>query len=112
MGNSFGKVTRMSVIMAVLLAFIMLASPVLQIGGKTTDVSPVKSVQAAPGDRVFTVGQVDYGGGMASLNPFVYTQAEEMETVWPVYSTLVIYDLQENYIGGIWPLHGQFLPME
>ena len=100
MGDSFGKVTRMSAIVAVLVAFIMLASPVLQIGGKTVDVSPVKSVQAANGNRVFTVGQVDYGGGMATLNPFLYTQAEELETIWPCYSSLLMYDIDGSTLIG------------
>jgi len=100
MGESFGKVTRMSAIIAVLLALIMLATPVLQLGSKTVDVSPVTSVQAASG-RTFTVGQVDYGGGMATLNPFIYTQAEEMETIWPCYSTLLTYDINSNIIGDL-----------
>jgi ABC-type transport system substrate-binding protein len=101
MGISFGRATRITAFAAVLIVVMLLGAPVLQLGGKTVSVSPVKNVAAANGSRVFSVGQVDYMGGMASLNPFLYTQAEEMETLWPCYSTLVMYDRDLNYVGDL-----------
>ncbi len=64
-----------------------------------TDEQPVQDL--ANGSRVFTVGEVDYGGGMATLNPFAYTMQEEFETIWPVYSTMVMYDVNNNIIGDL-----------
>ncbi len=103
MEQGFRKVTRITAIIAVLLAFIMLATPVLQLGGKTVNISPVDNVNvaAANGNRVLTIGQVDYGGGMATLNPFLYTQSEEFQTIWPCYSTMLAYDLNDKVIGDL-----------
>ncbi len=103
MREGFGKVTRISAVVAVLLAFFMLATPVLEIGNKTVNIGPVNdnNVAAANGNRVFTVGEVDYGGGMATLNPFAYTQAEEFQTIWPIYSTMLTYDVDNNIIGDL-----------
>ncbi len=101
MGASFGRATRVSVFAAVLIVVMLVGAPAVQLGGKTVKVSPVSNVAAANGNRVFNVGQVDYIGGMATLNPFAYTQAEEMETIWPCYSTLLMYDRDVNIIGDL-----------
>jgi len=71
--------------------------------GSNNDVSlsPVDNVSAARGDRVFNVGVVGYVGDMASLNPFGYTMSSEYETIWPCYSTLLTYDVNNNIIGDL-----------
>jgi ABC-type transport system substrate-binding protein len=100
MGGVLGRVTRVSAIVAVLLTIAMLGTS-FQLGNKSVNLSPVDEAAAANGSRVYTIGEVDYGGGMATLNPFLYTQAEEMQTVWPVYSTLIQYTLDLNYVGDL-----------
>lgn len=103
MKEGIRNVTRISAIVAVLLAFFMMATPVLQIGGKSVNIGPVEDVNvaAANGNRVLTIGQVDYGGGMATLNPFLYTQSEEFQTIWPCYSTMLQYDMNDQLIGDL-----------
>ncbi len=102
MGEGFGRFSRASALVAVVIAVSMLGTPVLNIGGNSVNVSPVDNVNvAAASGRTFTVGEVDYGGGMATLNPFVYTQAEEFQTIWPVYSTLLMYDIDNKIIGDL-----------
>jgi len=99
MAREFGKVTRISVIVTVLIALVMLAAPVLQIGGKS--VGPVGDVAAAPGTRVFNVGLVDLTGSVSTLSPFMYTMSAEFDVIWPCYSTLLTYDLNAKIIGDL-----------
>jgi peptide/nickel transport system substrate-binding protein len=101
MAKEFGKVTRISVIMAAVIVVLMLATPVLQIGGKS--VSPVDNAAAAPGirNRVFNVGVVDLNGGVSTLNPFMYTMSAEYDLFGPVYSTLITYDVNTQTVGDL-----------
>ena len=98
--SSLMRATRVTAI-AVALAFVMLSTPLLQLGGNDVSVSPVNNVAAANGSRVFNVGVVDYVGDMATLNPFGYTMASEYETIWPCYSTMLTYDVNDNIIGDL-----------
>jgi ABC-type oligopeptide transport system substrate-binding subunit/PKD repeat protein len=99
MSRELGKVTRISVIVAVLVALVMLATPVLQIGGKS--VSPIGDVAAANGSRVFNVGIVGFTGSVATLNPFVYTMSSEYDVFAPCYSYLLTYDQDGNRVGDL-----------
>jgi len=99
MAREFGKVTRISVIVTVLVALVMLAAPVLQIGGKS--VSPVGDAAAANGSRVFNVGMVDLTGGVSTLSPFMYTMSAEFDLIWPCYSTLLTYDVNAKIVGDL-----------
>ena len=94
------RVSRMAVFVALMMAAAMVGVPsFLQIGGM--DAGPVGEASAAPEDYTFSVGVIDYGGSMATMNPFLYTMAAEWMTIWPCYSTLIMFDINDNYIGDL-----------
>ena len=95
-----GRAVRVTA-MAVFTAFIMLATPVLQLGGNDVSLSPVDNASAANGARVFNVGIVGYIGDMSTLNPFVFTMASEYMTIYPCYSTLLTVDIDNRLIGDL-----------
>ena len=99
MVKELGKVTRISVMMAVVVAMLMLATPVLQIGGKS--VGPVGNAAAANGNRVLNVGVVDLNGGVSTLNPFTYTMSAEYDIFGQVYSYLLTHDVNAQQTGDL-----------
>ncbi len=94
------RVSRMTVFVALMMAFAMVGVPsFLKTGG--VDADPIGTVSATPEDYSFWVGVIDYAGAMATMNPFLYTMAAEWMTIWPCYSTLIMFDIDDNYIGDI-----------
>jgi ABC-type transport system substrate-binding protein len=71
-------------------------------GGDRSSVNPVGQASASgAGDRVIRIGEPDFTQNMATLNPLVYTENEEMETIWLCYDTLLMYDVNKNVIGDL-----------
>ncbi len=101
MAIGIGKMTRITALVAVIVALMFVATPVLQLGGKSVSPGPVGEAAAANGSRVFNVGVIGYQTGVSTLSPWVYTMSAEYETIWPLYSTLLTYDENANMIGDL-----------
>ncbi len=54
-----------------------------------------------PGDRTIIIGYPNFQSNMATLNPLLYTMGEEMDVIWPCYSTLLTYDVNNNPVGDL-----------
>jgi ABC-type transport system substrate-binding protein/PKD repeat protein len=96
-GNS-ARATRTTIFAAIFLAFLMLGLPSLSNSGThgITD-----NASATAGDRSLRIGMVGFAGSVSTLNPLLYTMAEEMFVIWPCYSTLFTYDENAQQIGDL-----------
>src|SRR5512137_541510 len=92
MTAGFGRATRTSMIMALLIAALMLGLPSFGIvhEGATT---AIDQAAASAGDRTLYVGWVGMRDSMATLNPLLYTMAAEYVVIWACYSMLTQYDV-------------------
>jgi ABC-type transport system substrate-binding protein len=93
MERILGKASWTTAFAAVFLAFVMLGSPTLGVTDNGNDLGAVDNAAASAGSRTVTLGIVDLKGAIATLNPLLYTMAEEMMVEWPCYSFLLEYDV-------------------
>jgi len=91
------RVTRTSMLVAVLLAAMMLGLPSALTGDK--NVSVAENAAALDVERMFTVGTAEIS--VATLNPFSYTMVDEYMAIWMCSSTLLTYDVDMNRIGDL-----------
>ena len=96
---------RMTFLTAILLIAVMVGVPSFQIAGVNFGVDVTENASAADGSRYFNIGVTDYAAGMGTLNPFLYTSAAEVMTLWPCYSTLMTYDVDGALIGDLAESH-------
>jgi ABC-type transport system substrate-binding protein len=102
---SDGDVTRVrTTTLIALLVMVMLigipASPLFDRLG--TDLSPVGQASAfGPGDRTIRIGYQNFQSNIATLNPLIYTMGEEMDLIWPCYSSLLQHDVNLNVVGDL-----------
>lgn len=67
-----------------------------------SDMSPIGQASAfGPGDRTIRIGYQNFQSNLATLNPLLYTMGEEMDLIWPCYSSLLQHDLDLNVIGDL-----------
>jgi ABC-type transport system substrate-binding protein/PKD repeat protein len=96
-GNS-GRATKTTIFAAVFLAFVMLGMPTLSTSGSF---SVADNASAVAGDRALRIGIVGMTGSISTLNPLLYTMAEEMFVIWPCYSFMFQYDENTKEIGDL-----------
>ncbi len=89
--ENVARASRTTVFAAIFFAALMLGMPSF-LSNNGHSVSPVGTAAAANGSRVFVVGQADFTPSVTTLSPFLYTSAAEMMTIWPCYSSLLMYD--------------------
>ncbi|MEM2892247.1 MAG: PKD domain-containing protein [Thermoplasmata archaeon] len=99
MDEYVGRTTRTTAFVAVIVAFTMLGLPALNLGGDGDGIAA--NAAADPGNRVLRIGVVGMVGSISTLNPLLYTMAEEMLVIWPCYSTLLTYDVNAQMIGDL-----------
>jgi ABC-type transport system substrate-binding protein/PKD repeat protein len=76
------------------------ASPLIDKLG--SNMSPIDQASAfGPGDRTIRIGYQNFQSNLATLNPLLYTMGEEMDLIWPCYSSLLQHDLNLNIIGDL-----------
>ena len=76
-------------------AFVTMMIPSANLGQKDLEAS----IDSGPGDRTFTIGVPDMY--VDTLNPLFYTGSAEYMTIWPCYSTLLMYDVDASIIGDL-----------
>lgn len=96
-----GRATRTTVVVAVLLSFLMLGVPSMNLGGGNVGSGAVGNAEAVIADRVYTVGWIGFTGDFATMNPFLYTMAAEYAVIWQCASFLLMYNLENEYIGDL-----------
>ncbi len=79
----------------------MLGLPSFQMGDIGKNLSPVDSVAAGAGDRVIRIGQPYLIADIQTLNPLTYTMGSEFQIIWPCYSTMLIYDVNNKVRGDL-----------
>jgi len=90
--------TRITAIVAVLLAVMMIGVPTSLLGsGKLSAVS--QAAAAEDRDWEFVVGVIDMT--ISTLNPNKYTMSAEGMAIFPCYSTLIQYDENDEIIGDL-----------
>jgi ABC-type transport system substrate-binding protein/PKD repeat protein len=92
---------RKTFLTAIFLIAVMAGVPSFQMAGIDFSVDATENAAAADGTRIFNIGVTEYAGGMATLNPFLYTSAAEVMTLWPCYSTLMTYDVNSELVGDL-----------
>ena len=93
-----GKVSRMTAMVALMVAVLMFGTPAAFLGGMDAD--PVDVASAADGTRQFKIGVVDMT--VSTLNPNTYTMVAEGMVIFPLYSYLLQWDSEgENVIGDL-----------
>lgn len=99
MGKDRAIATRMTVVAAAILAFLMIGVPGWNVDNAT---GPVDNAAASgPGDRTLRVGWIEMQAAIGTLNPLLYTMAEEMMVIWPCYSNLLTRDVEGQIIGDL-----------
>jgi len=94
MEGEIRRATRTTVFVALFMAAIMLLSPAFDFAGKSVNLGASEDAAAAnPGARTMQMGIVDMKGSVSTLNPLLYTMAEEMIVIWLCYSTLLVWDV-------------------
>jgi ABC-type transport system substrate-binding protein/PKD repeat protein len=93
-----GKVSRMTAMVALMVAVLMFGTPTAFLGGMDAD--PVDVASAADGTRLFKIGVVDMT--VSTLNPNTYTMVAEGMIIFPLYSYLIQWDSEgDNVIGDL-----------
>jgi ABC-type transport system substrate-binding protein len=94
---------RTTMIIALLVMVMMICIPASPMIGKLgTDISPVGQASAfGPGDRTIRIGYQNFQSNLATLNPLIYTMGEEMDLIWPCYSSLLQHDLALKVVGDL-----------
>jgi ABC-type transport system substrate-binding protein/PKD repeat protein len=95
------RIGRMTVLTAIFMIAVMVGVPSFQMAGVNFGIDATENVAAADGSRIFSIGVSEYAGFMATLNPFLYTSAAEVMTLWPCYSTLMTYDVDNELTGDL-----------
>jgi ABC-type transport system substrate-binding protein/PKD repeat protein len=85
---------------AVILAFVVIGAPAINVGVLNGNISPVGQAAAQP-EGNYRVGVIGFIDDVKTLNPFEYTMAAEWMVIWPCYSTLIMWDLDGNFIGDL-----------
>jgi ABC-type transport system substrate-binding protein len=95
--------TRTTMLIAILCVAILIGIPASPSSGNNSNgASPVGQASAfGPGDRTIRIGFENFQTNIATLNPLFYTNPEEMDIIWPCYSTLVTYDVNNNPVGDL-----------
>jgi ABC-type transport system substrate-binding protein/PKD repeat protein len=92
--------TTMIALMAAVMMIVIPASPLFDKLG--SDLSPVGQASAfGPGDRTIRLGYQNFQSNLATLNPLIYTMGEEMDLIWPCYSSLLQHDVNLNVVGDL-----------
>lgn len=97
MNNSCLRTTRTTVISAVIFATLMVGIPSFFNAGEGLESAGVAA--AVDVERAFTVGVVELT--VSTLNPNTYTMVSEAMVIFPCYSTLLQYDVDNNIIGDL-----------
>jgi PKD repeat protein/ABC-type transport system substrate-binding protein len=93
-----GKASRMTAMVALIAAAVMMVPPSVMFGD--VDVDPVAVASAADGSREFKLGVVDMT--VSTLNPNTYTMVAEGMIIFPLYSYLIQWDVNgEKVIGDL-----------
>ncbi len=92
---------RTTVLTALFLIAVMVGVPSFQMAGLNLGIDVTENAAAADGTRLFNIGVTEYAGGMGTLNPFLYTSAAEVMTLWPCYSMLMTYDVNSELVGDL-----------
>jgi len=87
--------------MCIVVAIVMALTVLPSMQGSSHDDQTKTAGTSALAPNVFNVGIVGYAGSVATLNPFMYTTTEEFETTSPVYSSVLMYDLNANLVGDL-----------
>ncbi len=96
------RATRTTVMTAILLSVLMLGLPAFVTNNAGPGISAVGEVVATgEGDRVLKVGWPGLKDDIQTLNPLAYTMGAEFVVIWPCYSTVVTYDIDNNLIGDL-----------
>jgi ABC-type transport system substrate-binding protein len=83
----------------VLILVAMTFAPTIKMGGNDVSLGPVGSTEATgAGDRVIRVGVPQLAEAIQTLNPLVYTMGVEYMLIWPCYSMLQTYDINQKVI--------------
>jgi len=102
MKESRTRGTRITLLIAVFAAVLMIASPVLQLGNNHLDLNAVDNASAfGPGDRTLRVGWVAFQDMMKTLNPLLPTWGAEYTVMWLCMSTLMTYDENQKLVGDL-----------
>ena len=94
-----GSATRGTVFVALFLAVLMLGLPSLQVGDQS--VGATGNASAAPTDRPVRISVIELTTAINTLNPLSYTMGQEMDVIWPCYSSLLTRDVNVQLIGDL-----------
>lgn len=94
-----GRVTRGTVLVAVFLAVLMLGLPAFQVGDKS--VGATGNASAAARELPVRISVINLVTAINTLNPLAYTMGQEMDVIWPCYSTLLTRDANAKIIGDL-----------
>lgn len=95
------RASRMTLLIAVFAAVLMLATPTIPIGTNSIDLGSVGNASAGPGDRTLRIGWTSLMDQIETLNPFVFTWGAEGNIIWNCYSTLLTYDPDQKVVGDL-----------
>jgi len=95
------RASKMTLLIAVFAAVLMLATPTLPIGTNSVDLGSVGNASASPGDRTLRIGWTALMDQVETLNPFLFTWGAEGNIIWNCYSTLLTYDPDQKVIGDL-----------
>jgi ABC-type transport system substrate-binding protein/PKD repeat protein len=100
MQESIGRATRTTVIAALFFVVLMLGVPSFFTSGHLNG-AVGDAAASGPGNRVLRIGWIEFQSSVSTLNPLLYTMAEEMMLIWPCYSTLMTRDVDGNLVGDL-----------
>ena len=95
------RVSRMTLLIAVFAAVLMLATPTIPIGTNSIDTGSVGNAAADPGARTLRMGWTVLMDQIESLNPWTTTWGAEGFLVWNCYSTLLTFNPDQKVIGDL-----------
>ncbi|MFH1580282.1 MAG: PKD domain-containing protein, partial [Thermoplasmatota archaeon] len=82
----------------VLILVTMTFAPTIKMSGNDVSLGAVGSAEAAAGNRVIRIGVPQLAEAIQTLNPLVYTMGVEYMLIWPCYSTLQTFDIDQKVI--------------
>lgn len=98
---SRSRASRMTLMIAVFAAVLMLGTPAVPVGTHSVGIGSVGTASADPGNRTVRLGWTSLADQIETLNPFTYTWGAELMVMMECYSTLVTYDPDQKVVGDL-----------